>query len=122
MRRIILHNQSHPEIPPIQASYCDTFLSRFRGLMLHPGLAEHEGLLLVESKDSRINAAIHMLFMNFDLAVVWINSAYQVVDVQIAHRWRPSYTPSQPARFILETRPEYAHDFHVGDRIAIKHA
>lgn len=88
--------------------------------MFQKHLGEREGLLLVESKESRINTAIHMLFMRFDIAVVWINSQYRVVDVQQAKRWRLSYLPKMPACFTLETRPEYASEFQIGDQLHFK--
>ena len=121
MSRITVRNQTRPQITPLQVSYCDTFFTRLRGLMFHPGLAEHEGILLVESSDTRINAAIHMLFMRFDIAVIWINSDHKVVDVKIARRWGLSYAPAKPACYILETRPEYAPEYQVGDTLTFTH-
>ncbi len=90
--------------------------------MLRKSLAEREGLLLVESNESRLNAAIHMLFMRFDIAVVWLDNNLCVVDAQKALRWRASYMPAKPARYTLETRPEYLPEFHVGDQIVITDA
>lgn len=75
--------------------------------MFRRGLLPGEALLLVEKSDSRASAAIHMLFVPFDLAVVWINSAGRVVDKVRARPWRPFYGPSAPARFILETHPDF---------------
>jgi uncharacterized membrane protein (UPF0127 family) len=64
-----------------------------------------QGLLLVQSRDSRIDASIHMLGVFMDLAVIWINNAGQVVDTCLARRWRMAYVPKQPSRFILEINP-----------------
>lgn len=79
------------------------------------------GALLVEDKDSRVNASIHMLFMRFDIAAIWINGENKVVDVQIAKRWRLAYLPAQPARYILETHVTQANNFKIGDQITISH-
>lgn len=119
MRTVQLHNQTRPLPAPIAAGYAGSFWSRFRGLMLRAALSEREGLLLVEARESRVNAAIHMLFMRFDIAVIWMDSNYCVVDVQLARRWHLSYTPARPARYTLETRPEYLSEFHPGDQIRI---
>jgi len=73
--------------------------------------------LLVQRRDSRLEAAIHMLGMLMDLAVVWINTGMQVVDVRLAKRWRPLYVPKLPARYVLETAPERLRDFKIGDEI-----
>lgn len=48
--------------------------------MLRPAIAPNEGLLFDEGRDSRLNASIHMFFMRFPIAVIWINSDLRVVD------------------------------------------
>lgn len=89
--------------------------------MLQDKIGVNGGALLVEDKDSRMNASIHMLFMRFDIAAIWIDSSNQVVDVQIARRWRLAYLPAQPARYILEAHVAQADNFHVGDQITFTH-
>lgn len=73
--------------------------------------------MLVQSRDSRLDSAIHMFGVWTDLAVVWINDAMKVVDVRLARRWRPLYVPVQAARFVLESAPERLHDFEIGDEV-----
>ena len=80
-------------------------------------LPEFSGLLLVEPRESIINAAIHMLFMRFDIAVIWIDLNLRVVDVRLARRWHLSYSPARPARYTLETRPEYLSFFQPDDQL-----
>lgn len=75
---------------------------------------------MVQPTSSRMDAAIHMLFMNFDICVVWIDDDRTVVDVQLARRWRLAYVPAKAARYVLETHPSRLDDFHVGDRLAIE--
>jgi Uncharacterized conserved protein len=99
----------------MKVGFCSSFLCRFKGLMFHPGLGDFEGILLVEDTESRINSAIHMFFMRFDIAVIWINSQFQVVDVKIARKWHPFYLPSAASRFTLETHPDRFIDFRIGD-------
>ncbi len=115
--QVLVQNLSRPNTHPIQARYCSSFLCRLRGLTFRGRVAAGEGLLLVQSRDSRIDASIHMLFVWIDLAVVWINHAQQVVDVRLARRWRPAYLPAHPARYVLETAPEHLDDFRVGDQL-----
>ena len=117
MKNIKILNRSTPSCPPISAKYCDTFMCRFLGLMRHKSLAANQGLLLVEKGESRINTAIHMLFMKFDIAAIWINEEYQVVDTVLAKRWKISYMPQSPAKFILETHPSRLNDFSIGDQL-----
>jgi len=75
------------------------------------------GLLLVQSTESIVNAAIHMVAVPFDLGVVWINSAGEVVDTAVAKAWVGIKSPTKPARFILEVRPEHLGKFNQGDKI-----
>lgn len=85
--------------------------------MFRSELARDEGLLLVESRDSRIDTSIHMLFVPFDLTVVWINSEFSVVDKIIAKSWRAAYFPKAAARYTLEIHPDRWNDYEIGDKV-----
>jgi uncharacterized membrane protein (UPF0127 family) len=119
MRRVIVTNKTRPSTPVVDAIYCDTFLCQLHGLMFRSSLDPQEGLLLVQKHDSKIEAAIHMLFMWINLAVVWIDMAGQVVDVRLARRWRLVYIPRSPASYILEMHIDRIGDFEIGDQIEI---
>jgi len=88
--------------------------------MFNKKLSPGFGLLLVEKHNSRVDTAIHMFFMRFDISAIWINSEYKVVDVQIARRWPPFYIPRSPACYILETNTQNYSDFLIGDVVAFK--
>lgn len=115
---VILSNLSQPQTRPVVSCYCKSFFCRLRGLMFTRSLAADRGLLLVQGRDSRLDAGIHMLFMAMDLAVVWINKNQEVVDVCLARRWRPGYMPKKPACYVLETHPDRMHDFNIGDKVS----
>ncbi len=85
--------------------------------MFTKNLPDHQGLLLVQGSDSRLNASIHMMFMWIDLAVIWLNSELQVVDAVLARRWKFAYLPKQPAKYVLETSVANLQDFNIGDRV-----
>ncbi len=119
--QVTIYNLSRPEVQPLQARLCANFWSRFRGLMLHPGIAPNQGILIDENKDSIAASSIHMLFMRFEIAAIWINSRFIVVDAKIAKTWRPMYAASQPARYILEAHPSRILDFHPGDKVKFEH-
>ena len=122
MKTIRLENKDRPLPSPLVALYCDSYLCRLRGLMFRSSLPLDNGLLLVESRDGRLETGIHMLFVFMDLGVVWINSGMVVVDTVLARAWRPVYTPHQPARYILEIHPDRLNEFKTGDRIEFKNA
>ena len=117
MKKVIVKNRSRQATKPIYAGYCDTFLCRFRGLMFRKNLPPNWGLLLVQANDSRLDSAIHMIGMRFNLAIIWINSLGKVVDVQPAYRWRSIILPKTPAKFVLELSVEHLSEFKIGDEI-----
>lgn len=122
MKYVTLANLSQPHTQPIVARYCTSFLCQLRGLMFTHDLAPDRGLLLVQGRDSRLDASIHMLFMAMDLAVVWINAQNEIVDTRLARRWRLAYVPQLPARFVLEAHPDRLADFNIGDKVSIHEA
>ena len=113
-------SRSHSEVSHVK--YCDTFLSQLRGLTFRSGISREEGLLLVGKRDSRLDSSIHMVFVPFNLTVVWISSSMQVVDKILAKRWRPAYFSKQPAKYVLEIHPERWGDFEIGDGVEFKDA
>lgn len=122
MSLVLIQNLTHPLPVIIRARYCDTFASKFRGLMFQSEIGKQEGVLLVEKRDSRLDTSIHMLFMRFDIAVIWVNHEMIVVDTRLARKWQAVIVPSRPARYVLETHPEQLARFSVGDRLEFVHA
>ena len=100
-----------------RARWCDNFGSKLRGFTFRRRLAPDDGLVLVEKRDSRAATAIHMLFVFFDLGVIWVNDAGLVVDKALAKPWRLSYVPAAPARYVIEGHPRLLAETAVGDPI-----
>jgi uncharacterized membrane protein (UPF0127 family) len=119
-RDLLIQNLSRPIQQPARIRRCESFVSRLRGLMFRSHLDAHEGILLEIGKDSRLDASIHMFFVPFDLAVIWINSECRVVDKVLARPWRPAYFPRQAARFTLEIHPDRFNEYHIGDKVDIQ--
>ncbi len=119
-KQIIVENKSRKIHTPPLIQYCDTFLTQLRGFTFRPRLSRDEGLLLVGRRDSRLDSSIHMLFVAFDLTVLWINSEMRVVDKVLAKSWRPAYFSKQPARYVLEIHPERWEDYDIGDAVQFK--
>lgn len=80
-----------------------------------------EGRLLDQKSSSRVNASIHMFFVNFDLAVLWLDNDLKVVDQVLARRWAPFYQPDRPARYVLEIHPRRLPEFAVGDLLSLEY-
>lgn len=120
MQHARIENLTRPLSSPVIAGLCDSFWTKFKGLMFAPKINQNEGLLFQENGESRVDSSIHMLFMNFDIAVVWIDHEYRVVDVKLARRWRPAYIPAAPAKFTLETHPDQIRNFQIGDVLSFE--
>lgn len=97
--------------------WCDSFLTKLRGFQFTPTLTENDGLVLVEKRDSRVTTSIHMLFVKFDLGVIWVNDAGRVVDKIIAKPWALSYAPKSPARYTIELHPKQLERVEIDDLI-----
>ena len=78
------------------------------------------GLLLVQGRSSRLDSAVHMLWMWFDLAVVWLDEDWVVVDVRPARRWQPFLMPARAARYVLETGITYLDRYAIGDELTLE--
>jgi uncharacterized membrane protein (UPF0127 family) len=87
--------------------------------MFRKRLAPDNGLILSESAESIINTSIHMLFMRFDITVLWLNHEFIVVDKCIARRWHPAYFSKYHAKHVLELHVSQFEHFAVGDVLQI---
>ena len=124
MTVVKISSTNHPEqIAPstsITAKVCDTFISRLKGFMFQRTIQSNEALLFENKSESRLDAAIHMFFMKFDIAVFWLDKNNQLVDKKIARKWRPIYYPLHPAKMILETHTGNFDFIDIGDRVNIE--
>ena len=97
------------------ARWCTSRLCRLRGLQFRRRLKPGEALILVKEKDSIANSSIHMFFVFFPIAAIWINQKGTVTSAQLAKPWRPYYASPEPASYVLETGPEFLDKISVGD-------
>jgi uncharacterized membrane protein (UPF0127 family) len=95
----------------------DTALARGRGLTFRRRLGAEEGLWFVGRRESRIDAAITMLFVFFPIGVMWLDRQNQVVDKVVARPFRLSYVPQAAAVEWLECQPAVLDQVEIGDRI-----
>jgi uncharacterized membrane protein (UPF0127 family) len=100
-----------------KARWCASPLCRLVGLQFRRRLKPGEALILAKRKDSVGESSIHMFFVFFPLAVVWINSQGKVTSAQLAKPWRPYYASPEPASFVLETEPEFLGKVAAGDYV-----
>jgi uncharacterized membrane protein (UPF0127 family) len=118
--RVNVRNQRTGVVVCAGARWCDSFLCRLRGLMFRRSLTPGEALILVEPSEGRAATSIHMFFVPFAIAAVWVNAAGRVVDVVEARPWRPFYAPRAPARYTLEAALELLNQVSIGDELAFE--
>jgi len=94
------------------AEIADTFLSRFRGLMLRKGLRPGEALLLTDCP------AIHCCFMRFTIDVIYLDRAYRVIGAETVAPWHLGGR-FRGAKHVLELEEGGRAKFSVGETIEI---
>ena len=121
-KKILLDNLSEPFSSPISVTYCNTFLCQLRGFTFRRKLGENEGLLLAQTRDSRLDSAIHMLAVFTSLAVFWIDSNHMIVHKTLALPWRFAYISPRPAKYVLELHPSRLDIFQIGQKVGFHNA
>lgn len=111
------YNETRGEQLLARVRRCTGFLCRLRGLTFRRALDGDEGLLLVGNRENRTDTAIHMFFVFFPIAAIWLDRDGRVVDARLAHPFRPIYVPQAPARDILEGPPAILEQVQAGDRL-----
>ena len=86
--------------------------------MKQKNLPADEGLFFVYGRESRMDTSIHMLFMNFAIATIWLDGSGKVVDKVLAKPWRLAYGPSKPARYVIEANPAVLDQVTIGDTLS----
>ena len=120
--RRIIRNASTDEIVLARAKWCKSFWCQFKGLQMQRDLPEDEGLLFDFRRESVATTSIHMFFVFFAIAAVWLDDAGRVVDAKLAKPWRPVYAPAKPARYLIEARPGLLDRVQVGDQLKFDEA
>ena len=101
----------------VNVKYCDTFFSKFKGLTFSKELKPDHGIIIVEKNESSLTTAIHMMFMNFDITVLWLDKDMVVIDKVLAKRWVPYYASAKPAQYVVELHHSRFSDYSIGDKL-----
>ncbi len=115
----MIRNLTRDQIIATEVRWCDTFLTRGLGLMFRRAIREDEALVFVEAKASINLASIHMFFVFFPIAVIWLDAEKRVVDKKLARPFRPYYAPQRPARYVIEGHPSLLDRVQIGDRLEL---
>ena len=82
-------------------------------------LKSDQGIIMVENQETRINTSIHMMFMNYDITVLWLNKQLVIVDKVFARKCRLIYLPKMPAQYVVELHQSKFSEFSIGDQLII---
>lgn len=80
-------------------------------------LKPDHGIIIVEKNESRINTAIHMMFMNYDITVLWLDKKMVIIDKVLAKRWVPYYGSKNPAQYVVELHQSKFSEYSIGDQL-----
>jgi uncharacterized membrane protein (UPF0127 family) len=111
----VIKNLTTSQIIATEVKWCDTFLSKSRGLMFRRPIRKDEAFVFIESKESVSLTSIHMFFVFFPIAVIWLDAGKKVVDIKLAYPFRPYYAPQRPAQYFVECHPSVMDKVQIGD-------
>ncbi len=97
--------------------WCASFGAKLRGLMFRRSIAHDEGLVLVENRSSIAATSIHMFFVPFDIAAIWLDDDSRIVHTALAKAWHPYYASPRSARYVLEGPPALLGRVTVGEQL-----
>lgn len=100
-----------------RARWCTSYWCKMRGLQFRRRLPEGEGLLFDFKRESVAATSIHMFFVFFAIAAIWIDDEGIVVGAKLAKPWRPFYASDKPARYLIEALPEVLEQVQIGDKL-----
>jgi uncharacterized membrane protein (UPF0127 family) len=99
--------------------HCNTYWTRLRGLMFRSShaVADEQVYIFGEKRESVAQTTIHMFFVFFPIAVVWLDAEKRVVDKKLAKPFRPIYAPNGPAQYFVEGHPSLLERVTAGDQL-----
>jgi uncharacterized membrane protein (UPF0127 family) len=122
MKKVIIRKLSEDfgSFDRLEAWYFENFFSRLKGLMFKKNISINQAGIFVNKNENIVDSAIHMLFMNFDIAVFWLDKKNTIVDKKIAKKWGLIYYPNVKSQKILETHTDLFENLQIGEKIIIE--
>ena len=117
---MMIKNLTTGQVIATEVKWRSTFLSKGRGLMFRRAIGEDEAFVFVESRESIGLTTIHMFFVFFPIAVLWLDAEKKVVNKVLAHPFRPYYAPQRPAQYFVEGHPNILNKVQIGDRLELE--
>lgn len=115
---MVLENVTRKKELVKRVRFADSFLAKARGLMFERKERFNYALVFPFGGEVRLGASIHMLFVFFPIAAVYLDSKKVVVDIAFLKPFAVNYTPKKPAAFLVEMPVENAGEIRIGDRLS----
>jgi uncharacterized membrane protein (UPF0127 family) len=87
------------------------------GLMFRLRIKEDEAMVFCLPQSGIREAGVHMLFVRFPVALLWLDEERRVVDKALARPWRRGYRPRKAARYFVEAHPSRLNLVREGDQL-----
>ncbi|NMA44830.1 MAG: DUF192 domain-containing protein [Candidatus Diapherotrites archaeon] len=93
-------------------------LERMRGLMFEDEKKFDYALVFTSPKEGKIESSLHMMFVFFPIAAIFLDSNKNVVDKTTLTPFTVNYTPKKPAKYVIEMPPKEAKKIKIKDKIS----
>jgi hypothetical protein len=112
----MLINKSTNKVVMQNVRIAHSFFAKLRGLMFERKANFNYALIMPLDRETRIRASIHMLFVFFPIAVLFIDENKRVVDKALLKPFTLNYTPKAKCKYIIELPAEKFDEFAINDR------
>ena len=93
------------------------FFGNLKGLMFEQEENFDYALVFTLSDEARWGASVHMMFMNFPIGIVFLDSEKNVVDKAELRPWTLNYTPKAAAKYFIEMPAGIGKQVKIRDRL-----
>jgi len=113
-----MHIQLKSGTASLNAKVAETNFQKIRGHMFK---LKTDPLFFEFNRESTFDSAVHMFFVFKALDLVYINSAWKIVDIQKALPFFPYYSPAKPAKYLVELPSGMSKNFKIGDQLKFEY-
>ncbi|MEM0360197.1 MAG: DUF192 domain-containing protein [Candidatus Diapherotrites archaeon] len=111
----MLRNKTRKAVIARKVRFANSFFLKLKGLMFEKRDCFDYALVFPFERETRFGASIHMLFVFFPIAAVYLNADKRVVDVAVLKPFTLNYTPKKPAKYLIELAQEKLELVRIGD-------
>ena len=113
----MLVNQRSGRILAHRATLRRSLWERSLGLMFRRAIDPDETMVFCLPRTGIREAGVHMLFVPFAIALIWLDEGCRVVEGVVARPWQVGYRPTVPSRYFVEAHPSRLNLVQEGDRL-----